>query len=115
MQEESNLVRFFGPSPFIRILDALIDNVGGDFSKKELQELAQISKAAFFNHWPKVEELGLVSVTRVFGKTRLFTLNRESPLVSDLLRLEARMIEQTSPKKQFALASEGKTRKNHIE
>ena len=32
---ESNLVKFFGDNPFIKIVDALIDNVGEDYTKKE--------------------------------------------------------------------------------
>jgi len=103
MENTTNLVRFFGDNPFIKILDALIDNIGEDYSKKELQELAGISKASFFNHWHKIEELGLVKVTRVYGKTKLFTLNTKSNLVKDLLKFESRMIEETIPKEKIAV------------
>jgi len=95
---ETNLVKFFGGTPFIRIVDALIDNIGEDYSKKELQELAGISKASFFTHWHKVEELGLVKVTRSFGKAKLHTLNEKSPLVKDMMKFEVRMISKTAPK-----------------
>jgi len=98
MREETNLVRFFGDNPFIRILDVFIDNISEDYSKKEVQELAGISKGALFKHWHKLEELGLVRVTRSFGKTKLFTLDMKNPLVKDIMRLEARMIEETSPR-----------------
>jgi DNA-binding transcriptional ArsR family regulator len=104
MENETNLVKFFGDNPFVRILDALIDNIGEDYSKKEIQELAGISKAAFFKHWPKLEELGLVRVTRSFGKTKLYTLNMKSRLLKDILKFETRMIEETSPKEQMAVA-----------
>ncbi|MFH1895377.1 MAG: hypothetical protein ABIJ74_02210 [archaeon] len=99
------MVRFFGDNPFIKILDALIDNIGEDYSKKELQELAEISKASFFNHWHKAEELGLVKVTRVYGKTKLFKLNTKSKLVNDLLKFESRMIEETAPKEKIAVTA----------
>ena len=102
--EESNLIKFFGNSPFIRIVDVMIDNIREDFTKKEMQELAGISKAAFFMHWPKVEELGLVKVTKAIGRTKLYTLNTGSTLVKDLLRFEMRMIEETAPKKAMATA-----------
>lgn len=103
MEEETNLVKFFGDNPFIRILDAFIDNIGEDYSKKEIQELAGISKAALFNHWAKLEGLDLVKVTRVFGKTKLYTLNIKSPLIKDILKFEARMIEETIPKEKIAV------------
>jgi DNA-binding transcriptional ArsR family regulator len=99
MEEESNLIRFFGNNPFTRILDVLIDNIGESYSKKELQELAGISKAAFFIHWPKVEELNLVTVTREIGKTKLFALNKNNKFVKDILKFEMRMIEGTTLKK----------------
>ncbi|HLC79882.1 MAG TPA: hypothetical protein VJG83_05690 [archaeon] len=95
---ESNLTRFFGDNPFIRILDALIDNIGEDFSKKELQEISGVSKGAFFTHWPKLEELGLVKITKTIGRTKLYMLNRNSRLVKDILKFEMRMIEETAPK-----------------
>ena len=96
--EESNLVRFFGNAPFTRILDALIDNIGEQYSKKEIQELSGLSKGAFFAHWPKLEQLHLVSVTKTIGKTKLFTLNKSSKLAKDILKFEMRMIEETTPK-----------------
>ncbi|HLC93284.1 MAG TPA: hypothetical protein VJH23_06280 [archaeon] len=101
---ESNLVKFFGDNPFIKIVDALIDNVGEDYTKKELQELAELSKGAFFIHWPKLEELGLVKVTKTIGRTKLYTLNKNSALVRDILKFEMRMIEETEPKKSLAVA-----------
>ncbi|MBN2127382.1 MAG: helix-turn-helix transcriptional regulator [Candidatus Diapherotrites archaeon] len=97
--EQSNLIRFFGDNPFMKILDVFIDNIGEDYSKKEIQELAGISKGALFNHWNKLEELNLLKVTRQFGNTKLFTLDTKSALVKDLLKFEARIIEETSPKK----------------
>ena len=104
MGNETNLVRFFGDNPFIRMLDVFIDNIGEAYSKKEVQELAGISKGALFKHWSKLEELDLVAVTRTFGNTKLFTLNKKSLLIKDILKFEARMIEETIPKKATAIA-----------
>ena len=102
--QESNLIKFFGGNPFNRVVDVLIDNIGEDYTKKEIQELAGISKGAFFAHWPKLEELNLVKVTREIGKTKLFTLNKNSKFVKDILKFEMRMIEETEPKKAMITA-----------
>ena len=104
MEEETNLVRFFGDNPFVKMLDTFIDNIGEEYSKKDVQELAGISKGALFKHWEKLEELGLVRITKTFGNTKLFTLNKQRQLVKDILRFEARMIEETAPKKVKAVA-----------
>ena len=101
---ESNPARFFGGSPFIKVLDVFLDNVDEDYSKKEVQELANISKAALFKHWGKAESLGLVRVTRSFGNTRLYTLNKSSPFVQELLKLELQLLEATTPPKAVAVA-----------
>jgi len=102
--EESNLIRFFGDNPFNRILDSLVDNLGVSYSKKEIQDLSGLSKGAFFQHWPKVEGLGLVRITKSVGRTNLYTLDRSSSFVKDILKFEMRMIEETSPKKEKILA-----------
>jgi len=103
--DNSNLIKFFGNNPFNRILDALIDNIGEDYTKKEIQELAGISKGAFFQHWPKIEELGLVKITREIGKTKLFTLNKKNKLVKDVLKFEMRLIEETTSKRKAVIYS----------
>lgn len=102
--DKSNLLKFFGFNSFTRVLDVLIENIGEDYSKKEIQDLAGISKGAFFKHWPKLEELQLVKVTRTLGKTKLFTLNKNSRFVKDILKFEIRMIEETTPKKAIIRA-----------
>lgn len=103
--KESNTIKFFGDSPFTRILDVLVDNIGESYSKKEMQELAGLSKGAFFMHWPKVEELGLVKITKTIGRTKLYTLDRNSQFTKDILKFEMRMIEETSPKKMAAASN----------
>lgn len=100
---QSNLIRFFGDNPFNRILDALVDNMGEAYSKTELMELSGLSKGAFFQYWPKIEDLGLVKITMEVGRTKLYTLERKSSFVRDILKFEMRMIEETAPKKQKLL------------
>ena len=100
MATDSNFVRFFGKSPFVQVVDAFIDNVGSDYSKKEIQELAGISKGSLFNCWKQIEDLGLVRVTRRYGKTKLYALNTDSPIVGDIMKWEMDMIDLKMPEKQ---------------
>ena len=81
-----------------------MDNIGGEYSKKEMHELSGLSKGAFFTHWPKLEELNLVKVTKSIGRTNLYTLNKNNHFVKDILKFEMRMIEETAPKKALATA-----------
>ena len=100
MASDSNFVKFFGNSPFILVVDAFIDNIGSDHSKKEIQELAGISKGSLFKNWKQIEELGLVKVTRRYGKTKLYTLNTDSLIVKDIMKWEMDMIDLKMPEKQ---------------
>lgn len=101
MKGESNLVMLLGDNPFIKILDAFIDNIGSDYSKKEIEELSGISKGALFKHWEKLEEFNLVKVTRSFGNTKLYTLNTDNETVKELLKLEMSLIDATTPKEKI--------------
>jgi len=99
MEVKSNLVKFFGGSPIIAMIDALVDNVGSDYSKKEIHELAGISKGALFKYWSELEAIGIVRPTRKYGKTTLYTLNTDNQIVKDILKWETDMIELKMPNK----------------
>lgn len=104
MVSDSNFVRFFGKSPVILMIDALIDNIGSDYSKKEIQELAGLSKGALFKHWKTIESIGIVRVTRRYGKTKLYALNTDNPVVKDIMKWEIDMIQMKMPEKQGLVA-----------
>ncbi|MEK6889476.1 MAG: hypothetical protein AABW80_05210 [Nanoarchaeota archaeon] len=93
--EKSLLIKFIGDNPVFRIVDFLIDNKGIDLTKKEIIEGAEISRASLFKVWKQLEEQDIVSITRKFGKTKLYTLNSKNKLVKKLLELESIMIEKS--------------------
>ena len=80
MPEKSLLLSLTGDMPLFRIIDFLLDNKGMDFSKKAIAEGAEISRASLFNYWEEIEKHGIVKVTRIFGKTKLYTLNAQHPV-----------------------------------
>jgi predicted AAA+ superfamily ATPase len=99
--EKSLLIKFLGENPVFKIIDFLIENKGMDFSKKDIIEGAEISKATLFNYWEQIEEQGIVIVTRRFGKTKLYTLNSKNPIVKKLLELESLFIARALSQKQI--------------
>lgn len=99
--EKSLLVRFLGENPVFKIMDFLIENKGIDVSKKDIIEGAGISRASLFNHWEQLEEQGIVSITRKFGKTKLYILNSKNPIVKKLLELESVLISRTLDKQEL--------------
>ena len=108
MKEKSLLLKLTGEMPFFKINDFLVENKGMDFTKSDIAEGADISRASLFNYWNELERHDLVKVTRKFGKTKLYTLNSKSMIAKKLLELEKALIfesfEKESGKEKKLLA-----------
>lgn len=96
MTEESLLLRAFGRSPQLRIVDFLLENKLFDYSKKEMIDELGMSKTTFYGVWSELETLGIVKVSRKFGKTKLYKLNTENELVKNLMEIEKRLISEAA-------------------
>ncbi len=92
--EKSLLLQLTGELPLFKIVDFLVENKGMDSTKKDIAEGSGIARASLFNYWPELEKRQIVRVTRKFGKTKLYTLNSESPIVKKILELEMTLISQ---------------------
>ena len=96
--EKSLLLNLTGDMPLFRIIDFLLDNKGMDFSKSDIAEGAEISRASLFNYWDEIEKHGIVRVTRSFGKTKLYTLNSKNPVTQKIIELERTLITEAMGK-----------------
>lgn len=101
--ENSLFLDFFGATPQFRVIDFLLENRLGDFTKTEIAKGAGISWASLFNHWDKLEKAKIVKLTRTVGRAKLYQLNESSPLVQKLKAMELALV------KQAAEANEMKT------
>jgi len=86
--ELSVLVEYFGNNPIIKMIDFLIENKLFDYSKKQISEGSGIGRVTLFKHWNKLEHAGIVKVSRQFGNTKLYKLNKKSLIVKRLIDLE---------------------------
>ena len=100
MKESSLLLKLTSETPLFRIIDFLVENKGLEFTKKEIIEGSNISRATFFNYWKVIESYGLVRVTRKFGKTKLYTLNSSNIIVNKILDLEKELISNAIEKER---------------
>lgn len=89
--EKSLFVRFLGGTPFIRVMDFLIENSIFDYTKTEIAKNAEISRASLYNVWPVLEMYGLVKESRRIGNAVLYKLNKENPLVKKLIELDLKI------------------------
>ncbi len=105
--EKSLLAGFLGDTPFIRVVDFLIENSVFDYTKKDIAENAGISRASLYKIWPTLERYELVKESRKIGNTTLYKLNKENPVVQKLIELDlkiskeyADMLEEPKPATQ---------------
>jgi len=97
-KDVSVLVEYFGEHPIVKIIDFLIENKLFDYSKKQIMEEVGISKATLFKYFAKLEGAGVVKVSRRFGKTKLYKINTESPIVRRIIDLGLTMADEASKK-----------------
>jgi len=81
---ETILVKMFGYSPKLRILDIFLDNLYFDFSKSELVKELGMSKQTLYKNFKDLEELGIVKVSRNIGRATMYRINMDHPLVKRL-------------------------------
>jgi len=87
--DESLFIRELGiKSPMLKVLDFLMDNEAFDYSKTDIAEGAEISRATLFKVWPRLEALDLIIATRTVGQAKMYRLNKNSPLVKKLMELD---------------------------
>lgn len=92
MIEKSLFVEFFGDYPFIRVLDFLLENEIFDYSKKEICENTGVSWNTLETFWNKMEEKKIVVRTRKIGKSYLFKINLENPVIQKLIELDKKLM-----------------------
>ncbi|MBC7091357.1 MAG: winged helix-turn-helix transcriptional regulator [Nitrososphaeria archaeon] len=88
---QSILLKIFGESPKLRIIDFFLDNPLFDFTKKEVIEALGMSKQTFYKYFADIEKYGIVVVSRKIGKAKLYKINLENPLVKMLKEYETQL------------------------
>jgi len=89
--ENSVFIEFFGDYPLIRVLDFLIENEGFDYTKREIAKHANVSWNTLETFWNKLVKAKVVVPTRKIGKSQLYKLNTENPVVQKLIELDKKL------------------------
>ena len=109
---ESLLIKAFGYSPKLRMMDIFLTNPYFDFSKEELAKELGMSKQTVYKNFKDLEELGIVKVSRRVGRAVMYRINREHPLVKRLdeiiNEISLKIAEQESEKLKKAVPITGK-------
>lgn len=93
-KEKSVLVDFFGDTPFIRVMDFLIENIGYDYTETEIAKGSEIDWSTLSKMLDRMERYRLI-VVRKEGE-KLYRVNEKNSLIKDLLNLEMDLIDEYS-------------------
>jgi AraC-like DNA-binding protein len=81
---DSLLLKAFGYSPKLRIIDIFLTNPYFDFDREELARELGMSKQTLYKNFNDLEELGIVRVSRKIGRATMYRIDRSHPLVKML-------------------------------
>ena len=81
---DSLLLRAFGYSAKLRIIDIFLTNPYFDFCKEELARELGMSKQTAYKNFKDLEELGVVRVSRKIGRATMYRIDRNYPLIKTL-------------------------------
>jgi len=82
--EDSLLLKVFGYSPKLRIIDIFLTNPYFDFDKEELARELGMSKQTVYKNFKDLEKLGILRVSRKVGRATLYRIDRNYPLIKTL-------------------------------
>jgi hypothetical protein len=93
MEEESEerqsiFVEYFGSSPYVKVLDFLIEGQEFDYSMTEVARGAGVGWSAFTRIWQKLLDKEIIVPTRTIGNAKLFKLNKKNLFVVKLIKLD---------------------------
>ena len=91
---QSAFVELLGSPGRVKMLEAFLDNHETTLTAKDVADYADISESTFSRNADLFLDLDLIEQTDQVGKTRFFSLNKESPLAEDLARAQYHLLEQ---------------------
>lgn len=81
---DSLLIKAFGYSPKLRIIDIFLTNPHFDFDKEELVKELGMSKQTVYKNFKDLEELGILKFSRKIGRATMYRIDRSHPMVRTL-------------------------------
>lgn len=96
--EDSLLVKTFGATPRIRVIDYLIENLAIDASLQDICEGTGLARNMVSEVLKDLLEIGIIDRTRMTGRAKLFALDRKNSFVKHLLKLDFELSKSYSDK-----------------
>jgi hypothetical protein len=86
-KNKSAFVKILGDTPYIRVLDFLLtEGRILDYSLTDISKQTNVAWSTLHEIWPTFVKLGIATKTRTIGRSNLYRLNQENPLVQILIK-----------------------------
>ena len=93
MEEKSFFLQYLGDNPKIRVLDFLMENFALDFSLPQIAKGSQVAYTTLIDLLPILMKQGIIMENRKIGKSMLFKINLDNPIVKALLAIDMKLSE----------------------
>ena len=88
MPYESIMVRTFGASPIVKVLDYIIGNDMFDYPKTEVARGSSVSRDTLNRLWPRLVESGILKKTRTLSGIAMYSIDKNNPIAKKLIELD---------------------------
>ncbi|MBI2046996.1 hypothetical protein HYT26_02435 [Candidatus Pacearchaeota archaeon] len=102
MEEKSFFLQYLGDNPKMRVLDFLMDNFALDFSLPQIAQGSAVAYTTLIELLPGLIKQGIITETRKIGKSRLYKINLDSPIVKALLAIDIKLSDAFIQKEEVA-------------
>jgi len=83
-ENNTSFLEVMGDTPYNKVLDFLIENERESWTMGEISENSDIGYSTLKMIIPRMLNFGLIIIVRTVGKSNLYTINQESPIVKEL-------------------------------
>ena len=83
-ESSSLLLRAYGSSPQMKILDYLMEFPRNDFTQKEIIEALGMSKTTFYKYFDDLLEFSMIKINRKIAKAKLYSIDLSNPIVQSM-------------------------------
>lgn len=93
MENKSFFLQYLGDNPKIRVIDFLMDNFALDFSLPQIAQGSDVAYTTLISMLPTLFRQHIIAETRKIGKSKLFKINIDNPVVKALFAIDLKLSE----------------------
>lgn len=91
-REKTIFIEYFGDSPTTRVLDFFIENDIWDYSKSDIFRETGVARTTLQDVIEGLINRNIVTKTRTIGRADLYQLNRENPIVKEMIKFSINIV-----------------------